>query len=250
MTSLRGVTVPVAFTELAGQFVIDLPGARAAFSTRRGGVSEGPYASLNVGFATDDDPAAMQRNRAALSELLDAPPAAWMYQVHGTEVDRISEREQRSERPRVDARVTRLPGVALGALGADCLPVAVAGGGAVAIAHAGWRGLAAGVLERAVEAVRGLGDDGAVLAAAIGPGAGSCCYEVGPEVHAAFADDPEARHGDNVDLAAIAARRLRRAGVAEVHDLGLCTICTPELFFSHRRDHGVTGRQAGLVWLS
>jgi copper oxidase (laccase) domain-containing protein len=91
----------------------------------------------------------------------------------------------------------------------------------------------------------------APLTAAVGPGAGGCCYEVGPEVHAVFAADyPEARHGGNLDLKAIASAQLGQAGVAEVHDLGLCTLCgDPGLFFSHRRDHGVTGRQAGIGWL-
>jgi copper oxidase (laccase) domain-containing protein len=88
------------------------------------------------------------------------------------------------------------------------------------------------------------------LCAAIGPGAGACCYEVGEEVHAAFADGAEARRGRNLDLKAIAARELERAGVEQIHDLGLCTICSDSsLFFSHRRDRGLTGRQAGLAWL-
>jgi polyphenol oxidase len=244
------VAAHAPFHELAGQFVIDLPGARAAFSTRRGGHSPAPYDSLNVGFATDDDPALMARNRQTLSALVGAPPSAWMYQVHGTEVDVLRDAGEQGLRPRVDGRVTRTPGVALGALSADCLPIAIAGGGAAGIVHAGWRGLAAGVIEAEVAALRELAGRGAELAAAIGPGAGPCCYQVGPEVHAAFAGDPQARVGDRLDLKAVAAARLRAAGVAEVHDLGLCTICTPRLFFSHRRDRGVTGRQAGLVWLS
>jgi copper oxidase (laccase) domain-containing protein len=101
-----------------------------------------------------------------------------------------------------------------------------------------------------VAAVRGLAAPGSRLAAAIGPGAGACCYAVGPEVHAAFAGHPRARRGDHLDLAAIARAELASANVAEIHGLDLCTICHPELFFSHRRDHGVTGRQAGLVWLT
>jgi copper oxidase (laccase) domain-containing protein len=118
--------------------------------------------------------------------------------------------------------------------------------------HGGWRGLAAGIVGEGVLAVRGLGGAGA-LSAAIGPGAGACCYEVGDEVHAAFADYDAAlvHRGQNLDLKAIARLELERAGVAVVHDIGLCTICgDPSLFYSHRRDRGVTGRQAGLVWLS
>jgi copper oxidase (laccase) domain-containing protein len=114
--------------------------------------------------------------------------------------------------------------------------------------HAGWRGLAAGVVAAGVAA---FGDE-APLAAAIGPGAGPCCYEAGEEVRTAFADlGPGIWDGRNVDLKAIAVARLREAGVEEVHDAGLCTICgDPALFFSHRRDGGVTGRQAGVAWRS
>jgi copper oxidase (laccase) domain-containing protein len=133
---------------------------------------------------------------------------------------------------------------------ADCLPIAIAGEGAVVMIHAGWRGLAAGIVGAGVARLHELGVRGP-LSAAIGPGAGPCCYEVGEEVHAAFADHgPSVRCGRNLDLKAIAARELELAGVELVHDVGLCTICSdPSLFFSHRRDRGVTGRQAGLVWL-
>ena len=244
---------PAPFFALAQQFAIDLPGARAVFSTRRGGHSSGPYGTLNLGFATDDDPVAARRNRATLERLVGAPPAAWMYQVHGTDVDRLGDTAQARERPQTDGRATRLAGVAPAALSADCLPVAIAGGGAVAMVHAGWRGLAGGVLASGVRAVRGLGDPArrpASLAAAIGPGAGPCCYEVGREVRDAFTAYPAADHGDTLDLKAIARAQLQAAGVGEVHDLAMCTICAPELFFSHRRDRGVTGRQAGLAWLT
>ena len=134
---------------------------------------------------------------------------------------------------------------------ADCLPIAVAGGGAVAMLHAGWRGLAGGIVAEGVRAVRELGAEGPVEAA-IGPGAGGCCYEVGEEVHARFAAyGADVRFGRNLDLKAIAREDLVSAGVAVVHDVDLCTICSEEsLFFSHRRDHGITGRQAGVAWLS
>ncbi|MGZ4194272.1 MAG: polyphenol oxidase family protein, partial [Solirubrobacteraceae bacterium] len=116
--------------------------------------------------------------------------------------------------------------------------------------HAGWRGLAAGVLAEGVAALRELGAAGP-LTAAIGPGAGVCCYEVGGEVHAVFRGYPDARRGRNIDLKAIARAELARAGVEHVHDAELCTICAGEtLFFSHRRDRGLTGRQAGIAWLS
>lgn len=240
------------YIALGEHFAIDLPGARAVFTTRRGGHSSGPYASFNLGFATDDDPAAMALNRADLPGVIGAPaPPSFTYQVHGTEVHAITEASRAGDdRPRADGQVTDVPGVAIAALAADCLPVAVAGGGAVAMLHAGWRGLHAGVLAAGVRALRELGS-GEALQAAIGPGAGPCCYEVGHEVHAAFAELPEAHRGANLDLKAIARRQLLDAGVAEVHDLELCTICSPpELLYSHRRDRGVTGRQAGVAWLS
>jgi copper oxidase (laccase) domain-containing protein len=117
--------------------------------------------------------------------------------------------------------------------------------------HAGWRGLAAGVVAEGVGALRELGATGPIHAA-VGPGAGVCCYAVGEEVHAAFSEHGAAvRDGRNLDLKAIARLELERAGVTVVHDAGLCTICAdPSLFFSHRRERGVTGRQAGLAWLT
>jgi polyphenol oxidase len=245
------VQPPAPFHELAGHFAIELPGARAVFTTRRGGGSRGPYAELNLGFSTDDDPATAADNRARLRRDVGAPPAAFMYQVHSAEVRVLEDLEQAAERVQVDGQATALRGIAPAALGADCLPVAIAGGGAVAVVHAGWRGLEGGVIGAGVRAVcdlAGVAPD--ALGGAIGPGAGRCCYEVGPEVHARFAGYADAHAGDNLDLPAIAAAQLRDAGVGAVHDLGMCTICAPELFFSHRRDAGVTGRQAGLAWLT
>jgi purine-nucleoside/S-methyl-5'-thioadenosine phosphorylase / adenosine deaminase len=147
--------------------------------------------------------------------------------------------------------VTTQPGLAPLVMTADCLPVAVAGQGGVAMLHAGWRGLAGGILARGVEILRALGGQ-APLAAAIGPGAGPCCYEVGEEVHAAFENiDPPPRNGNNLDLKRVARHQLEAAGVGTVHDIGMCTICgDPTLWFSHRRDRGVTGRQGGLIWLT
>jgi polyphenol oxidase len=218
---------------------VTLPGAEALFTTRRGGVSEGPYATLNLGLWTDDDPARVRENRARVSKLVGASLAQGR-QVHGAHVRRVTEPDPKPEE--ADGQVTALQGVAPMALVADCLPIALAAPGAVAMLHAGWRGLAAGIVEAGVAA---LGEPPA--AAAIGPGAGGCCYEVGEEVHAAF--DDEGRVGDNLDLKTLAHRRLEAAGVPEIHDVGICTICAdPALFFSHRRDHGVTGRQAGMVW--
>jgi copper oxidase (laccase) domain-containing protein len=121
--------------------------------------------------------------------------------------------------------------------------------GAVAALHGGWRGLAAGIVAEGVAALREFGVDGQIVAA-VGPGARACCYRVGDDVHAAFNDVPAARAGEhNLDLPAITRHRLAEAGIEQVHDTGLCTICGgDELFFSHRRDGGITGRQAGVVW--
>jgi YfiH family protein len=151
-----------------------------------------------------------------------------------------------------DGQVTATRGVAPMVLTADCLGIVIAARDAVGAVHAGWRGLAGGVIANGVAHVRAVSGSTGRCAAAIGPGAGPCCYEVGEEVHAEFAGYGEgARRGRNLDLKAIAAAQLRAAGVDAVYDVGLCTICgDPELFYSHRRDRGVTGRQAAIAWLS
>jgi len=170
------------------------------------------------------------------------------YQVHGPVVHRVEELpEQAGVRPADgDGQATALAGLGVMVLSADCLPVALGCDGAVAIVHAGWRGLAAGVLEAGVQAISELGE-GAEISAIIGPGAGVCCYQVGEEVHDAFAG--RHRHGRNIDLRAIARERLLGAGVAEVRDFAACTICD-ERFFSYRREGGRAGRQGGVAWLS
>ncbi|MFZ0092000.1 MAG: polyphenol oxidase family protein [Solirubrobacteraceae bacterium] len=241
---------PAPFYTLGPHFAVDIAGARVAFSTRRGGHSRGPYRSLNLGALTADDPKRVARNRATLAAAVAAPPLSFVHQVHGSDVRTLTaDTPTPAQRPRADGQATDLRGVAAGALVADCLPIAVAGHGSVAMLHAGWRGLAGGVIASGVAAVRELGADGE-LVAAIGPGAAPCCYEVGEEVHAAFADVADAHRGANLDLKAIARRQLEDAGVGPVLDIGMCTICSPpQLLFSHRRDHGITGRQAGVAWL-
>ena len=247
------VTVPIAepFRLEGDHIAIDLGLAQALFTTRRGGFSSGPYESLNLGRFTDDDPLAVERNRDSLQSA-HGVRFAYGRQVHGTRVlvaDAATEDGMMP--PDADGQATARPGLAPMVLTADCLPVAIAGRGAVAMVHAGWRGLAGGVIAEGARAVRRLDADGS-LAAAIGPGAGPCCYEVGEEVLAAFGDEGEGvRRGRHLDLKEIARRQLERAGVERIHDVGLCTICSdPSLFFSHRRDSGVTGRQAGIAWLS
>jgi YfiH family protein len=245
-------TLPAPFAWDGPHVAAELPGARALFSTRNGGVSEGPYESLNVGRMTDDDPRSVDENRERLAAATGCPRAHVLYgrQVHGTDVRRATG-PPGEHRPVAaeDGQATALRDHPALVFVADCLPVLLAADGAVAAIHAGWRGLAGGVIHEGVRAMREVGGRGAVHAL-IGPGARGCCYEVGDEVHAAFAHD-DARVGErNLDLAIVARNRLHEAGVARVDDLGLCTMCHPELFFSHRRDGGVTGRQAGLVWLS
>ncbi len=237
--------------QLAGEHVgIELAGARAVFTTRRGGASTGPYASLNLGRFTDDRRACVEQNRRTLEDQLGVR-FAYGRQEHGVRVNRIVEVPDELSVPRAaDGQATALPGIAPLVLTADCLPVALAGEGAVAMLHAGWRGLQTGVIAEGVAALRELGTRG-TLTAAIGPGAGPCCYEVGDEVRAAFAAYGDGvRRGRNLDLKAIARWQLERAGVREVHDVELCTMCLPLLFYSHRRDRGITGRQAGIAWLS
>ncbi len=170
-------------------------------------------------------------------------------QSHGTVVQRVTARDGRGgEAVPIDAdgHATALPGVGAMVLVADCLPVLLGSRGAVAAVHAGWRGLAGGVLEEGVRALRAVGGAGEI-AAVIGPGAGPCCYEVGEEVHAAFGGAH--RLGRNLDLPALARDRLRAAGVSRIEEVWVCTICDERLF-SHRREGGEAGRQAGVAWLS
>ncbi len=183
------------------------------------------------------------------------------YQVHGTVVGRVLANgegpgavgnafdcKDSAGQPRfeADGHALAAPGLAAMVLTADCIPVALGAQGVVAALHAGWRGLAGGVLQEGVRAVRELGGSGDVVAV-VGPCAGPCCYEVGEEVHAAFAGAHRA--GRLIDLRAIAHERLLEAGVAEVLDAEACTICD-ERFFSYRREGARAGRQAGLAWLS
>jgi polyphenol oxidase len=232
---------------------VELPGARVAFSTRQGGVSEGPYESLNLGILTDDDQTRVVRNRdlAAGTLGLDAERIAMGWQVHGADIrewkappDGGGYASPGAELDRVDGHATDIAGVGLLVLVADCLPVALLAPGRAAMLHCGWRPLAAGIVERALA----IFDE--PPAAAIGPGIGRCCYEVGEEVLAEFADLDGVADGRMLDLSMVVRRKLEAAGVATIEDVDLCTSCRPDLFFSHRRDHGVTGRQGGFAWLT
>jgi polyphenol oxidase len=173
---------------------------------------------------------------------LEAPPGAPPIRAHV----HIPASDAAAPVVEADGHATAVDGVGLMVLAADCLPVVLGTPGAVVALHAGWRGLLAGVIEEGVRVLGGpSGASDAV--AVIGPGAGACCYEVGEEVHAAFGGIH--RKGSRIDLKAIARERLLASGVAEVRDLGLCTICD-ERFFSHRREGERAGRQAGVAWLS
>ena len=228
----------------------ELPGARAAFSTRLGGVSMAPYDALNIATMTGDDRDRVRENRSRLALALGREPEGVVMgrQVHGAEL-RVHDEPQE---PRVYADVVKAPdevdahstaNTALTPLVmvADCLPVSVAGPGGVAMAHCGWRGLAGGIVARAIEAVD-------ARAAAIGPGIGPCCYEVGEEVLAEFADLDGVASGRMLDLPAVATALLERAGVERDRGQRPLHAVQPELFFSHRRDGERTGRQAGLAW--
>jgi polyphenol oxidase len=227
---------------------IDLPGGRAYFSTRVGGVSEGPYSSLNLGILTDDAPEHVTENRRRLAEAIELDPGsiAMGWQVHGTELKQWDDAgpayaSPGEELPRVDGHVTRQEGVGLLVLVADCFPVALAGDGTVAMLHCGWRGLAGGIVAKALEGFE------EPPAAAVGPGIGPCCYEVGDEVRAEFASVKDAVQDRMLDLRAVVEHELRKGGVERVEHLDRCTSCREDLYFSHRRDDGVTGRQSGLV---
>ncbi len=224
----------------AAPLLAHLPGrGRVLFSER----SDGNLSSVG-GDGAEDGAGARERLRArlGLQQLVRG------YQVHGSRVARVGALPAAEQAGECDGQATALHGVGAMVLVADCLPVALGRHGAVAMLHAGWRGLAAGVLEEGVRAVCELGGAaGEELVAVVGPGAGACCYEVGEEVHAAFGGAH--RRGANIDLRAIAHERLLAAGVTRVEHLRACTICDRR-FFSHRRQGERAGRQAGVAWLS
>ena len=231
----------------------ELPAARAAFSTRLGGASTGAFESLNLGLYTDDDETAVRTNRARLAAALRRDPEGVLFgfQVHGAEIERREHppvpnpyASAAGDRPPDgDGQVTSNPELTPLVQVADCLPVALAGERGVAMLHCGWRGLASGIVARGAQEV-------GATAAAVGPGIGPCCYEVGEEVLDAFGDlGSGIAAGRMLDLPEVARRLLARAGIEAVESTDLCTSCEPELFFSHRRDAGRTGRQAGLAWI-
>lgn len=219
-----------------------------AFSTRLGGVSEGPYASLNLGLLTADERTRVEENRRRLFGAAGADPGrvSWPRQVHGATVLPAGSRGRAG-----DGMASDEPGSAVLVVTADCVPVALARidgeRPAVALAHVGWRGLLAGVVPAAVAAV-----GGRMVAAVIGPGIGPCCYEVGEDVAAPIRS--AFGHGlvreGRLDLAGAVERALRSAGCARIDRVDGCTCCDSGRFFSHRRDGGVTGRQAAVAYVA
>ncbi|MEF8729785.1 MAG: peptidoglycan editing factor PgeF [Accumulibacter sp.] len=267
----------------AGWIIPDWPApapVRSLLTTRHDGVSLPPYGSLNLADHVGDDPLAVAANRRRLGQRLPAPPC-WLQQVHGTTVVDAALAVGAAAPAVADASFARAPGVVCVVMTADCLPVLLCdhSGSVVAAAHAGWRGLQAGILERTVAA---MGVPAASLLAYLGPAIGAQAFEVGDEVRQAFiATDPAAarafsrlangagtaaggapagrdpRQSDGgragggwlADLYLLARQRLSRLGVGSVHGGEHCTLRQQDLFFSYRRD-GVTGRMASLIWLA
>ncbi|WDD94017.1 peptidoglycan editing factor PgeF [Burkholderia sp. FERM BP-3421] len=257
------------------------PRVRALVSTRAGGVSLPPYGrwqegialpgGLNLGLHTGDDPAHVEANRARLLALTGQPRAAWLEQVHGVEIvraDAALAAAPDAPPPHADASVTDTPGVVCVVMVADCMPVLLCddAGRAVGAAHAGWRGLVSGVIERTAQRVAALaGVPPERLHAYLGPAIGPTAFEVGQEVRAAFLEAaPLAEHTATArafvahdaahdkyfaHLAALARLRLARLGVTQVSGGDLCTVTARERFYSYRRDR-VTGRMAALIWLA
>jgi polyphenol oxidase len=229
----------------SSELLFDLPGGGHALFTTR---AHGNMSSVG-GLQHEHGLRARERLRTQLGLRC----LARRYQVHGTTVVRICgdsdipapDADAAQSPVEADGHATSIAGIGVMVLAADCLPVALGNEGAVAMVHAGWRGLAAGVLEEGVRALRELSGDGDI-AAIVGPGAGPCCYEVGEEVHAAFAGAHRSER--RIDLKALARDRLHAAGVTDVQDVSVCTICDAR-FFSHRRESTRAGRQAGIAWL-
>lgn len=234
-------------------------GVVAAFTERTGGESRSPFESLNVSFSVGDDPTAVRANRRRIARGLDVRPFAFAGLVHGSTVQLIGpDREGAGfDDPNgvvggSDALATRTTGLPLAITSADCVPLVLASSSepTIVVVHAGWRGLAAGILARVVALFDRAGD----VVVAVGPAIGPDHYEVGSDVVAAldrapFSDVVAARAGErlNLDLVGTVRRTLARAGIDNVGDMGLCTACERSRFFSHRADGGTTGRQVAIA---
>ena len=233
------------------------PGVRYFCTTRAGGAGVAPHDTLNLGLRADDQPDTVRENRRRVRAAVPSDPL-WLRQVHGAEV--VDADGELPAEPAADASVTATAGRVLAIMVADCLPVVITDldGSVVGAAHAGWRGLAGGVLEHTLQRLRAKAPGARGWRAWVGPGIGPAAFEVGADVRDAFAADGAealARFAPRpglpgkwlADLPALALLRLRRAGVDDAHACGLCTVSDPARFFSYRRD-GVTGRMALLAW--
>jgi polyphenol oxidase len=247
-----------------------IPGVLALCTTRQGGCSNEPWNSLNLGTHVGDDPQAVAENRRRLRDYAALPAEPhWLQQVHGTAVADVATADANvvasvANVVTADAAVTTQAGEVCAILTADCLPILLAAsdGTAVGAAHAGWRGLAAGVVERAVEALRARASHHALIVAWMGPGISAAHFEVGPDVYAAFTAQKSdaaaaftlnARGRWQCDLFALARARLTAAGVQGIYGGNYCTYADADRFFSHRRDvqhqrQAATGRMAALIW--
>jgi len=237
-------------------------GVEAAFPTREGGLSAGPYATLNLGLAVGDDPATVLANRRRFAAAIGLALERWVVpaQVHGTRLAAVAEadagrgaRDLATTVADTDALLTGAPGLGLVVSHADCVPVVVVAAGddgpALATVHAGWRGMLDGIVERAAAT---LARRGRPLGAVVGPSIGPCCFTVDDRLRRRFdARFPGVVEGGAVDLWACAARQLVAAGVPaeEITSTGLCTSCDRR-FFSHRRDRGASGRHLSVAWRS
>lgn len=224
-------------------FEIDLPAARVVFTTRQGGHSEGPFASLNIGHATKDDPEVVAKNLRKLSDELGHDELQLLRQVHSDMIVEFGP-EASPRIPHGDGATTehRLSPILI--TGADCPSVFIGSSDRLTALHCGWRPVAAGIVEAGCKPFAGSAFD-----AVIGPGICAEHFEVGPEVVMAMGSDGEQFvQGRQLDLIGIIRHRLRRAGARSVKHVERCTYCEPELFFSHRRDGELTGRQAGVAW--
>jgi YfiH family protein len=225
---------------------------RALITTRNGGTSVGPYTSMNLGLRVEDNPGSVDANRRVLRQFLPAEPK-WLNQVHG---NLVAHAEMITKVPDADASVTFNPGCVSVVMIADCLPILITdrSGSRVAAAHAGWRGLASGIIENTVQALDSPPNE---LTAYLGPAIGPSAFEVGDDVRDVLcAGDPAAQHAFRpcgpgkwlADLFQLSRQRLARLGLTNVYGGALCTYSDPKRFFSHRRDK-VTGRMAALIWI-
>ena len=216
-------------------------GAEVWFFTRRGGVSEPPYDSLNVSRKVGDDPEAVAENLSKIGEAMGGRSSAWVRQVAGDGIVRVSGAGFAGE---ADALVTSEVDLCLAVAVADCVPVALVGERDVGMVHSGWRGTLEGIAGKTAWEM-----EGSALRAYVGPCIRGCCYGVSEELAEEFARrfGPQVVSGRNLSLPAAIEADLKRAGVGEVYDLGLCTGCRPDLFYSHRKQGPLTGRSLAAV---